>query len=92
MVYATADQVYEKITWLINLTVTLIEWFLISLYSRQFFHSFIPCTELIYHAMRARGIEICIIAIYNLNRTLCCFVELFYLVDLKNKALLEVGN
>ena len=26
MVYATADQVYEKITWLINLTVTLLEW------------------------------------------------------------------
>ena len=26
MAYATADQVYEKITWLINLTVTLLEW------------------------------------------------------------------
>lgn len=26
MVYATAYQVYEKITWLINLTVTLLEW------------------------------------------------------------------
>ena len=26
MVYATADQVYGKITWLINLTVTLLEW------------------------------------------------------------------
>ena len=42
--------------------------------------------------MQSERVEICIIAIYNLNRTLCCSVQLFYFVDLKNKALLEGGN